>query len=195
MSVQARVRHPGCAGVAVALLLLHLAVAAQSAVPAGEPRSRVEAAFLRNFARYVGWPASAFEGERANWTVCVLGEDHFGDALERTFEGRAEQGRGFVVLHDPAPERLSACHIAYLGHASAARRRAALDALRRLPVLTVGDAPEFLQEGGIIRLSAGEHIEMGINLDEARRVSLVIPAKMLEVARDVVDNGVQRRRR
>ena len=164
-------------------------------MPTGEPRGRVEAAFLRNFARYVGWPASAFEGERARWTVCVLGDDHFGDALERTFEGRAEQGRSFVVLHDPAPERLPACHIAYLGHASAARRRAALDSLRRLPVLTVAGAPDFLQEGGIVRLSAGERIEMGVNLDEARRASLVIPAKMLEVAKEVIDNGVQRWRR
>lgn len=195
MRPAARGRHRGWAGIAAALLLLHLSAAAQSAMPAGEPRGRVEAAFLRNFARYVAWPASAFEGERTRWTVCVLGEDHFGDALERTFEGRAEQGRGFAVLHDPAPERLAACHIAYLGYESTTRRRAALDALRRLPVLTVGGTADFLQEGGIIRLSAGERIEMGINLDEARRASLVIPAKMLEVAKEVVDNGVQRWRR
>lgn len=62
-------------------------------------------------------------------------------------------------------------------------------------MLTVAGAPDFLQEGGIVRLSAGERIEMGVNLDEARRASLVIPAKMLEVAKEVIDNGVQRWRR
>lgn len=174
-------------------MALFQAALAQTAEPAGEPRGRVEAAFLRNFARYVTWPVSAFAGERAPWTVCVLGADHFGDALERTFEGRREQGRALAVLHDPAPERLRGCQIVYVGHASAGRRRAVLESLRRLPVLTVGGASDFLQEGGMIRLSAGERIEMGINLDEARRASLVIPAKMLEVARIVIDNGVERR--
>lgn len=193
MKAPPRARRPGWATVAATLLALYQAALAQSADPAGEQRGRVEAAFLRNFARYVSWPPSAFAGDRTPWTVCVLDDDHFGDALERTFEGRTEQGRPFAVLHDPAPERLPGCHIAYLGHASAGRRRAVLEALRRLPVLTVGGAPEFLQEGGIVRLSAGEHIEMGVNLDEARRASLGIPAKVLEVARVVVDNGVARR--
>jgi hypothetical protein len=188
-----RTRRSGWATLAATLLALCHTALAQSPDPAGEQRSRVEAAFLRNFARYVTWPASAFAGERAPWTVCVLGDDYFGDALERTFEGRTEQGRAFAVLHDPTAERLPGCQIVYVGHASVGRRRAVLESLRRLPVLTVGGASDFLHEGGMIRLSAGERIEMGINLDEARRASLVIPAKMLEVARVVIDNGVERR--
>jgi len=59
----------------------------------------------------------------------------------------------------------------------------------------VGHGAEFLDEGGIIRLTAGERIEMSINLDQARAVALTIPSKMLEVSREVVDNGVLRRLR
>lgn len=193
MSLPRRARQPAWAVVGALLWLLHLGAAGQAQAPAVEPRGRVEAAFLRNFARYVTWPPAAFAGERAPWSVCILGEDHFGDALEQTFQGRTEQGRAFTVLRAGALEQLPGCQIVYVGYPSAARRRAALEALGRQPVLTVGQAPEFLQEGGIIRLAGGERIEMGINLDQARAASLTIPAKMLEVARDVVDNGVQRR--
>ena len=67
--------------------------------------------------------------------------------------------------------------------------------MKNKPVLTVSNAPDFLSEGGVIRLLPGEHIEMGVNLDQARSASLVIPTKLLEVSSDVVENGALRRRR
>lgn len=160
---------------------------------AAEQAERVQAAFLRNFARYVGWPAGTFATERAPWTVCVLGSDPFGAALEATFEGRLEQGRGFEVVRVGEPEQLPACQIVFVGYAGAAKRRAALAQLKGRAVLTVGNAPEFLSEGGVVRLTVNEHVDMGINLDQARAASLTIPTKMIEVARDVVENGSLRR--
>ena len=63
------------------------------------------------------------------------------------------------------------------------------------PVLTVADAPGFLREGGIIRFQVGDYVEMSVNLDQARSASLKIQTKMLEVTREVVENGVGQRRR
>jgi hypothetical protein len=54
----------------------------------------------------------------------------------------------------------------------------------------VGDAPDFLQEGGIIQFQIEDRVEMSINLDQARSASLAIQTKMLEVSRNVVENGV-----
>jgi hypothetical protein len=62
-------------------------------------------------------------------------------------------------------------------------------------VLTVADSPEFLQEGGIIQFQVRERIEMSVNLDQARAVSLNIPAKMLEVTVEVVENRTKRKLR
>lgn len=155
--------------------------------------ARVEAAFLRNFARYVSWPPRAFSGERSPWLVCVLGEDRFDDALEATLRGRTEQGRTFEVLRAARVDQLSACQIVYVNLPEPGERRAALRELKKRPVLTVGHVAEFLDEGGIIRLAAGERVEMSINLDQARAVALTIPSKMLEVAREVIENGTPRR--
>jgi hypothetical protein len=174
------------------LAVLHLPVgsSAQASVP--ESVSKVEAAFLRNFARYVTWPARAFTSERSPWLVCVLGGAHFDDSLEKTFEGRTEQGRAFEVVRASAPEQLPGCQIVYVGYASSAKRRAVLAEFRRRPVLTVGDAPEFLDEGGIVRLLVRDRVEMSVNLDQARAASLAIPTKMLEVSREVIENGALR---
>ena len=155
----------------------------------------IEAAYLRNFARYVVWPDTAFDSERAPWRVCVLGADPFGDTLESTFEGRTEQGRSFVLVRGEQATELATCQIVYVAYPGSARRRAALAALAKQPVLTVGDAPEFLEEGGMIRFHVSDHVEFDVNLDRARASSLSIRTKMLEVAGEVTENGIVRKRR
>ena len=63
------------------------------------------------------------------------------------------------------------------------------------PVLTVGDAPTFLQEGGIIRFHVSDRVGISVNLDRANLVAVKIPANVLEVSQEVVENGVVRRLR
>lgn len=179
----------------LAVLAWALGLPAVAQPPLVERQSKVEAAFLRNFARYVSWPPQAFVDESGPWQVCVIDDNHFDASLEQTFQGRLEQGRPFVVRRAVLPEALATCHIVFVGGVSAALRRTALTQLRSRPVLTVGNTPDFLAEGGIVRLLAGERIEMSINLDQARRASLGIPAKLLEVSNEVVENGSIRRLR
>lgn len=157
--------------------------------------SQVEAAFLRNFTHYVTWPAQAFAEDRSPWNICVLGRDPFGEVLEKTFKGRTEKGRPFETFRAEALDKLPSCQIIFVAYKEAAQRRAALTELKNRPVLTVGDAPGFLQEGGIIRFRVEEHVEMSVNLDQARSVSLKIQTKMLEVTHEVLENGVVRKQR
>jgi hypothetical protein len=156
---------------------------------------KVEAAFLRNFSHYVTWPANAFAAPRSPWRIGILGRDPFGDILEKTFKGRTEQGRPFQIFRADTPEELPECNIVFVAYRDPARRRAALAVFRGKPVLTVGDAPEFLQEGGIIQFEVRDRVKMSINLDQARSASLTIQTKMLEVADQVVENGVVRKLR
>jgi len=177
------------------LAMLHLPRAAGAQPPIEEKRSKVEAAFLRNFARYVSWPPQAFDGDHSPWTVCVLGEDHFGDSLPDVLRGRVEQGRPFEIRRAEALEALPSCHILFVAIANAAQRRSVLRQVKDKPVLTVGNSADFLAEGGVIRLVPGERMEMSVNLDQARSASLGIPTKLLEVSHDVVENGVLRKLR
>jgi hypothetical protein len=175
----------------IALIFCALAtgVFAPGTLSALENPYRVKAAFLRNFARYVDWPAAAFPDAEAPFTVCVLGPDPFGGILEDTLHGRREHGRGFLILHlsDSADARV--CHIAYLTYEDRGKILRVLASVKDRPVLTVGDNAGFLSEGGVIRFDVADKVAMSINLDQASAVALRIRTKMLEVSREVLTNG------
>lgn len=177
----------------VLVLVLYLPVFARGQDFAKANPRGVEAAFLRNFTHYVTWPDNAFADKTSPWRICVVGNDPFGDALEDTFKGRTEQGRPFAILRVEKLVQLRQCQIAFVAYEVSANRRAVLNALKDQPVLTVSNAPGFLQEGGIIRFNVADYVQMSINLDRARAASLTIQTKMLEVSNDVVENGVVRK--
>lgn len=179
---------------ALLLVLQVPCVAAPQRLPAANPH-QVEAAFLRNFARYVTWPSQAHPEAQSPWQVGVLGPDPFGEALEASVKGRTEQGRAFEIFRAATLEELPPCHIIFIAYSDAEQRRAVLGRLEHQPVLTVSEAPDFLQEGGMIVFHVDERVAMSINLDRARAAALTIQTKMLEVSKSIVENGVARSRR
>lgn len=183
--------------VRLALVFLILPVQAYVASQelAIENPNRVKAAFLRNFAHYVTWPSSAFPDGGAPWQICIVGRDPFGDMLDNTFKGRTEQGHPFEIHRMETLNKLPGCHIVYVALDNPVARRAILGELKSKPVLTVSDAPEFLSEGGVIRFQVEDRVRMGINLDQARAVSLAVQTRMLEVSHEVLENGVIRQMR
>jgi hypothetical protein len=154
--------------------------------------NKVEAAFLRNFAHYVSWPDNAFIKSNSPWCIGILGRDPFGEVMETTIKGRIEQGRSFEIFRANSLDELPPCQIVFVAYKDAAKRRTVLGELRNKPVLTVGDAPDFLREGGVIRFQVGDRVRMSINLDQARAVALIIQTRMLEVSSEVLENGVVR---
>jgi hypothetical protein len=175
------------------LLLLWLPVFAVTQDTSQVDPFRVEAAFLRNFAHYVNWPTHAFDDKQSPWYICVLGNDPFGKVLEKTFKGRTELGRTFEILRSNKLSDLDQCQILYIAYEVSASRRAVLSKLRGRPVLTVSNAPGFLREGGIIRFDVADYVRINVNLDQARAAELAIQTKMLEVSKDIIENGKLRK--
>jgi hypothetical protein len=180
-------------GLLVVLFCMSMLLLAQEQRRA-DPRN-VEAAFLRHFAHYITWPDEVFTDPQTPWRICIVGSDPFGKVLEKTFEGRTEQGRPFTILRTQKPAELKNCQIVYVAYIASANRRATLSSLQGLPVLTVSNAPDFLQEGGIIRFDVTDYVELSVNLDQARAASLSIQTKVLEVSSAVIENGTVRRAR
>lgn len=178
--------------VLVLLILPVQAYVASQELTAENP-NRVKAAFLRNFAHYVTWPSSAFPDGLGPWRVCIVGRDPFGDMLENTFKGRTEQGHPFEIYRADTLRKLPGCHIVFVALDDPVARRAILGELKGKPILTVGDAPEFLREGGVIRFQVEDRVRMSINLDQARAVSLAVQTRMLEVSHEILENGVIRK--
>lgn len=165
------------------LLGLLLACAAGSAPAQRAGEYEVKAAFLTNFAKYVEWPARAFDSPTAPLRVCVLGENPFGSVLEAFVAAERKTPRPLRFEEVESAEAAAACHIVYLGRRLPELRRD-LARLGDRPVLTVGEGEAFAEEGGIIafRLERGR-VRLTVNLATAQRAGLKISSRLLRLAR------------
>jgi hypothetical protein len=138
---------------------------------------RVKAAYLFNFARFVEWPADAQAGPL---TICVAGRAVFGDVLDETLRGETIDGRGVVakVLLEPEP----GCHVLFVPRGATAT--AYIRAAQGHPVLTVGEAPDFLALGGIANfILEGNNVRFEIDAAAADRAGLRVSSRLLRLAR------------
>jgi len=194
---EAHVAAPDCRrrrrGPLALLVLLALVPRPASGDLVTDDPNKVKAAFLRHFAHYVTWPPGAAPDKDAPWCIGILGADPFGAIMEKTLQGQVEQGHTFIVRRAEALDELPACHIVYITYPVPEQRRAVLARFKGKPVLTVGEAPEFLQEGGVVLLEIDGRVRMSINLDQARGATLKVQTKLLEVSTAVLENGELRR--
>jgi YfiR/HmsC-like len=171
-------------------MLLVVAVLSCTVLPmaetaaAGEKPSEydVEAAYLFNFGKFVAWPASASSPHRP-LTICVLGEDPFGSALDRIVAGEKIGGRAVVDKKISNADAAHACSILYVSSSEATRIDKILAALKDAPVLTVSDIPDFAQRGGIIQFVLRDNrVRFLVNLGPAQHEGLSLSSELLKVA-------------
>ena len=168
---------------------LALAITAAAQSPRA-PEYQVKAAFLYNFAKFVEWPSPAFPGPSTPFRICVLGHDPFGDALTNIVQGKSISGRPIVAIVLPPAAEIRPCHVLFISHTDSAILKAALDRMRGLPVLTVGESADFLALGGMINFVLQEdRVRFEINLAAAEHHHLKLSSKLLAVAHVVNVGG------
>lgn len=167
--------------------------------PAGELHStnphEVMAGYLRALPAYVGWPTNTFASPKDTWQIGILGDDPFGVVLETVLQDRRAAGRGFQIQRAADVRELPTCEIVFIALKDEDGLKNALAELASRTVLTVGESNDFLENGGMIQLRAHGTIHMSINLDRTRAAHLEIPTRMLELANEVIENGVRKKLR
>jgi hypothetical protein len=144
----------------------------------------VKAAFLFNFARFVEWPPAAFAAANSPIVLGLYGEDPFGEDLTRIIAGKTANGRPFVIRRCERPADLKSCHMAFISSSEKRNLPQAMDALKGLPVLTVGETDRFAESGGIINFVIDKNrVHFEINVDAADRAGLRMSSKLLSLAR------------
>ncbi len=128
----------------------------------------VKAAFMTKFAQFVKWPAS-----RSVMTVGVLGEDPFGDSLEKMMK----------VKRSKRVEDLKGCQIIFISKSERGNIGAILENLGGANILTVGESDGFAKQGGAIGfVLVGDKVRFEINAGAARRAGLNIDSNLLRLA-------------
>ena len=102
---------------------------------------KVKAAFLLNFTKFVTWPPAAFEQEQSPISICVLGDDPFGRALDQIVDGEAVNGRKVVIERLRRAPPPKTCQVMYVSKSEKDVRSAVASA--GPGVLTVGEGADF----------------------------------------------------
>jgi hypothetical protein len=159
----------------VACLVL---VASAPAAAQGASETAVKAAYLVKFGGYVDWPAP----QLGPLTLCIVGRDPLGTAIDRAAAGQQVNGRPVQVRRITRLDRGSGCAIAFVSGSPAQDVAAALGEVDGAPVLTVTDS-RWSDARGIIHFQIlRSRVRFHIDEKTAARCKLGVSSKLLAIA-------------
>jgi hypothetical protein len=169
---------------------LATALAAQTAD--GPPDSTtleysVKAACIFNFLKFVAWPEGTAQSSAGTIRIGIVGEDPFGPVADRALEGKTVRGRRLTVERFKTFEAVAAardrCQVLYVPAALEPQTAIGLRLLVGSAILSIGEAANFCQTGGIIRFRLEqERVGFEVNVTAAEREGLKISSTVLRLA-------------
>jgi len=176
------------------LLLPVLLLSAQRGLAIADPgpigEYQVKAAFLANFAYFVEFPPSAFESPTSPLIIGIVGEDPFGDGIDHLIEHKIVYGHPVQVRRFSDVKSLGKAHLLFVAGSDRQAAAKVLDAVRRTPVMTVGESEGFALAGGVCNFTRdGARVAFEINVNAANRAGLTLSSRLLALARIVHEEG------
>lgn len=158
--------------------LLCLGLSAGSAAQAPQSEVAIKTEFVLRFPEFVQWP-SGNDGRALS--LCLSPSHPFGQNLLASAHGQPRARR--VVVRDlQKDEPVRTCDVLYVAPGDLEL----LDEAKNLPILTVGDQPNFCQRGGIINLLMIDgRVRFEIELTRARLSGLKLDSQLLRLASKV----------
>ena len=143
----------------------------------------VKATFVYKFEPFVTWPDRAFSSSGSPFNICVLGDDAFGDLVDRAAGGQQAGNRPIKVLRLRSVSPDDHCQVLYLATGDPQLAHQFLTAVDRDPVLTVTDSVSDGAAKGMINFAiADNRVRFEIDAEAATRSGLTISSKLLSLA-------------
>jgi len=165
-------------------LAVTIALAAAPASRADDTPLQTKAGDLFKFALFIDWPASSFSASGAPFDICVIGDDPFGPALDRTMDGQHVGDRTIQVHRLATSDGAGFCEIAFLAGSAKEPIKDAIHRLAGAPVLTVTDASA--SPGMIDFTDDDARVRFRIDDQAAAASGLTISSKLLSLAATVI---------
>jgi hypothetical protein len=147
----------------------------------GVPEYAMKASYLYNFMLFTDWPGPDAPIQTDGLTLCVLGQDNFGEALNN-LEGKLVNGRRLAVSRMNGLAGIKKCQLLFITEQEAPNMQSILKYLADAPVLTVADTP--VAAGVAILLSLdGKRLVFDVNIQRAKKVGITLSSKVLQLAR------------
>lgn len=144
----------------------------------------IKAAMYVSLLRLVDWPAGRYSGTASPLVIGVYGSDDMARELEAIAQSKIATGaRRIAVRRISGAADAAECQSVFVGGGDKKKIQAALDAVAKTPVLTVGEDERFITLGGMIDLMVkDDRVRIEVNLDVAQSAGLTISSRLLKIA-------------
>ena len=147
------------------------------------PEYKIKAVFLFNFTQFVEWPANAFNKEDDPFVIGILGKDPFGSYIDNAIADEKMGTHPITIVRYNNVSEVNNCQMLFISSNDDESLLEILSLLSNRSILTVSDAPGFVQAGGVIGfITLKNKIKLQVNLNAAKTANLNISSKLLSVA-------------
>ncbi|QWR76707.1 YfiR family protein [Candidatus Magnetomonas plexicatena] len=144
----------------------------------------MKASCILNFTIFVEWPnkLSVDSKNPPPLTICIFGNSPIIQALNLQKEITS---KNVNIININNTDKITDCHILFIGAANAADIPTLLIKLVNKPVLTISDHETFNKDGGIIQFVIKDNmVRFKINNEAAKKAGLTISSQLLELTED-----------
>jgi hypothetical protein len=175
---------------ALLLLVLSLFIAPAARGQEAVSAEQLKAAFLYNFVRFVEWPTNALGSDSTPLTIGVIGGgnngEKFATELASLLKEKKAHNHSLLVKKLNVAADAASCQVVFVADGEARRAAQVVEATRKKPILLVGEADDFLDNGGMINIVRDERqkrLLFDINPQAAEQANLTISSHLLRLAR------------
>jgi hypothetical protein len=145
--------------------------------------SKLKAAFLFNFVKFVEWPPAAFADTNSPLTIGILGDNPFDGDLAAIIHDKTINNRTLAIKPLRSVTEVTNCQVLFICASVKTKIPETIAGLGSASILTVGDTDRFVETGGMINfVKEGKKIRFEINEAAAKRAGLRVSSKLLSLA-------------
>lgn len=139
----------------------------------------IKTGFLYNFFKFLEWPNPG-----DSYRLCATSNTGL-ESFLITLDAKLVNNKPIKVFTNVENQALKNCDLVFIGPNENAVEINAI--LRGLPIVTVSDNQDFIEQGGMIELLEIENrLAFELNMDTAKTAGIHISAQMLKLAKNVI---------
>ena len=144
---------------------------------------QIKAAFLFNFAKFVDWPPETYATPASPIVIGVLGDNVFGNNLERTISGKTINNRPLLYKVCHSMLEATNCQILFICPSEKGKFPKIMEGLHGASILTVSETDQFISAGGMVNFFIDANkIRFEINDEAAKKAGLKISSKLMSLS-------------
>ncbi|ALG67535.1 YfiR family protein [Beggiatoa leptomitoformis] len=152
----------------------------------------IKATFLYKLGSFLYYPPTTLsDNKNQSFYICILGRDPFQQNIDIVVENQTVHGHAIKVKRLQQVQEANSCHVLFISDSEQARLKTILQALQRLPILTVSDMANFVEQGGMLKFyNEDNKVRLALDSTIINAVAIKPSANLLRVATDIsADNS------